>query len=265
MRRSETRQRIRLAADAEGRLLGLAHEDRVSNLPEESFSEPTAQATPLPLRRRASRRYVHEVARVDLTCAGSVRAPGEAVGMLALEMRHGRAGPQRSASTRSSFACRNIPERHPESGIPYSARSFVQCLREGAERFGWSERRAEPASRREGEWWIGMGVAAAARTNILVRIARARDAGTGRHRPGRDRHDRHRHRHLRHPAPDRGRDARAVGRARRGVLGRHRPARRAGIGRLLGRVVLGLLGVPRPCQGIRRDAWPSAWAARPKT
>ncbi len=165
MRRSETRQRVRLAADAEGRLTGLAHEDRVSNLPGESFSEPTAQATHF-LYGGEHRRYVHEVARVHRTCAGSVRAPGEAVGMLALES----AMDELARALRMDpieLRLRNIPERHPESGIPYSARSLARCLREGAERFGWSERRAEPASRREGEWWVGMGVAAAARTNIL--------------------------------------------------------------------------------------------------
>ena len=165
MRRTETRQRVRLAADAEGRLTALAHEDRVSNLPGESFSEPTAQATHF-LYGGANRRYTHEVARIHRTCAGSVRAPGEAVGMLALEC----AMDELAHALRLDpveLRLRNIPETHPESGIPYSARSFAECLTQGAERFGWSERRAEPASRREGEWWIGMGVSAAARTNIL--------------------------------------------------------------------------------------------------
>ena len=165
MRRSETRQRVRLAADAEGRLTGLAHEDRVSNLPGETFSEPTAQATHF-LYGGENRRYVHEVARVHRTCAGSVRAPGEAVGMLALESAMDELAHKLGLDP-IELRLRNIPERHPEKDIPYSARSLAQCLSEGAKRFGWSERRAEPASRREGEWWVGLGVAVAARTNIL--------------------------------------------------------------------------------------------------
>ncbi|MEM7567119.1 MAG: molybdopterin cofactor-binding domain-containing protein, partial [Pseudomonadota bacterium] len=83
MRRTETRQRVRLAVDAGGKLTALAHEARVSNLQDEGFSEPVAAATHF-LYAGENRAYVHEIARVNLTCAGSVRAPGEAVGMLAL-------------------------------------------------------------------------------------------------------------------------------------------------------------------------------------
>ena len=166
MRRSETRQRIRLGADAEGRITALAHEDRVSNLPDESFSEPVAQATHF-LYGGANRRYAKEVARIHRTCAGSVRAPGEAVGMLALESAMDELA-QAAGLDPIELRLRNIPERHPEKDIPYSAHSLARCLIEGADRFGWSERRPEPASRREGEWWVGMGVAAAARTNLLA-------------------------------------------------------------------------------------------------
>ena len=84
MRRSETWQRIRLACDAAARLTGIGHETLVSNLPGESFSEPVAQATHF-LYGGGNRRVVHGVARVHRTCAGSVRAPGEAVGVTTLE------------------------------------------------------------------------------------------------------------------------------------------------------------------------------------
>ncbi|KAK0350455.1 hypothetical protein LTR94_028963, partial [Friedmanniomyces endolithicus] len=40
MRRSETRQRVRLAADDQGRLSGFGHEAWVTNLPGEKFAEP---------------------------------------------------------------------------------------------------------------------------------------------------------------------------------------------------------------------------------
>src|SRR5439155_8737484 len=52
---------------------------------------------------------------------------------------------------------RNEPEVHPESGREWSSRNLVACLRAGAERFGWAPR--EP--RRDGDWQIGTGVAAA--------------------------------------------------------------------------------------------------------
>ena len=165
MRRSETRQRIRLGADAEGRLTALAQEDRVSNLPGEVFSEPVAQGTHM-LYGGAARRLTHEVARVNRTCAGSVRAPGEAVGLLATEGAMDELA-EAAGIDPVELRLRNIPEEHPETGVPYSERALARCLREGAEAFGWADRPAM-ASRREGEWWIGMGMASAVRKNMLI-------------------------------------------------------------------------------------------------
>lgn len=158
--RTSTRQRVRLAADVHGRLTGIGHEDRVYHLPGEVFSEPTAQSTHF-LYAGANRRLGQEVARLNRACTGSVRAPGEAVGMLALESAMDELA---RALDMDPIALRlaNIPERHPETGTPYSARRFADCLTEGAKDFGWS-----PGARREGEWLIGQGMAAAARVNMV--------------------------------------------------------------------------------------------------
>ena len=166
MRRSETRQRVRLAADAEGRLTGLEHDSRVSSLFDESFSEPVQQATHF-LYGGENRRYVSEIVRLNRTCAGSVRAPGEAVGMLALENALDELAEKLDMDP-VELRLRNIPDRHPEEDIPYSAHGLGQCLREGAERFGWKDRNAKPRQRREGEWLVGVGMATAARTNSLM-------------------------------------------------------------------------------------------------
>jgi xanthine dehydrogenase YagR molybdenum-binding subunit len=54
---------------------------------------------------------------------------------------------------------RNDPDVDPETGNRFSSRNLVACLREGAERFGWSSRDPKPGSRREGRWLVGTGVA----------------------------------------------------------------------------------------------------------
>ncbi len=165
MRRSETRQRLRLAADSEGRLTAIDHHASVSNLPGEAFSEPVAMATHF-LYAGKNRKYSHEIARIHRTCSGSMRAPGEAVGMLALENAMDELA-HTSGIDPVELRLRNIPEVHPENGKEYSSRRFADCLRDGAERFGWSARNATPGQVREGEWLIGLGVASAARGNIL--------------------------------------------------------------------------------------------------
>jgi xanthine dehydrogenase YagR molybdenum-binding subunit len=76
---------------------------------------------------------------------------------------------------------RNEPAVDPESGNPFSTRNLVACLRDGAERFGWSKRDPEPASRRDGRWLTGMGVAAStypARRAPSTAHGRAEDDGT---------------------------------------------------------------------------------------
>jgi xanthine dehydrogenase YagR molybdenum-binding subunit len=53
----------------------------------------------------------------------------------------------------------------------FSQRRLIDCLRTGAERFGWNARSAEPGKRRDGQWLIGMGVAAAFRNNLVMKSA----------------------------------------------------------------------------------------------
>lgn len=165
-RRSETRQRIRLAADDTGRLIGLGHEALVSNLPGESFAEPVTQASQFAYA--AAHRVVGErLARVHRPAAGSVRAPGEAVGVTVFECAMDELA-QVTGLDPIDLRLRNIPDMDPTSGIPFSSHMLAQTLNDGAERFGWNNRDAAPRARREGEWWIGTGMAAAFRVNVMM-------------------------------------------------------------------------------------------------
>ena len=164
-RRSESRQRIRLSCDASGRMTGVGHESWVSNLPAESFSEPVTQATPFTYDGE-NREIGHHVGRLNITCAGSMRAPGEAIGVPVTEAAMDELA-QAAGIDPVEFRLRNIPEKDPSSGRPFSSNRLADCLTRGAESFGWKDRR-ENGARREGEWLIGMGVASAIRVNMLV-------------------------------------------------------------------------------------------------
>jgi xanthine dehydrogenase YagR molybdenum-binding subunit len=100
---------VRLAADAGGRLIGLGHEALVSNLPGEKFAEPVTQATEF-LYGGENRLLKVEVARISRLTAGSVRAPGEAVGMQVLEAAMDELA-EKSASIRSNCASATCPPR----------------------------------------------------------------------------------------------------------------------------------------------------------
>ena len=165
MRRTETRQRIRLAADANGRLDGIGHEVLVSQLPNESFSEPVTEATPF-LYRGENRVIGHHIARVNRTCAGSVRAPGEAVGITVLENAMDELA-HAAGIDPVELRKRNIPERDPTKDIPFSSHKLAEALDDGARRFGWDRRDPRPGAVRDGDWLIGMGMASAVRVNDL--------------------------------------------------------------------------------------------------
>ncbi len=181
MRRSESAQRFRFAADSEGTLSGFGHEARVSNLPQESFAEPVLQSSDF-LYKGENRLLELEVARIHRMTAGSVRAPGEAIGMPALEIAMDMLA-EKAGVDPVELRIRNIPDKHPANGKPFSSHKLEEALRQGAEAFGWDGANRAPRQTRDGEWWIGTGMASAARVHNVskaqVRVVLAAD-GTAR-------------------------------------------------------------------------------------
>ena len=177
LRRTETAQRVRFGADKDGKIRAISHDDRVSNIEGEGFAEPVTQASQF-LYGADGLSFTQTLARISRAPTGSVRAPGEAVGMLAFEAAMDELA-EKLGICPVELRLKNLPETHPMTGQPYSARRLADCLKDGAERFGWADRGA-PRSRREGDWLIGMGVASAARSNTLVPSAtRVRLKGDG--------------------------------------------------------------------------------------
>lgn len=165
--RPATIQRIRIGASRDGIIDAIAHESVSGNLPGGS-AEGAAMQTRL-LYRGAHRRTSHRFTPLDLPEGNAMRAPGEAVGMLALEVAMDELAEQCGLDP-VELRIRNDVQYDPEIGPsrPFSSRKLVECLREGAERFGWSKRNAKPGQVRDGRWLIGMGMAAAFRNNLVA-------------------------------------------------------------------------------------------------
>ena len=159
--RPETLQRIRLGTDADGRIQAIAHEAWSSNNPGETTFEPAAVAT-RSLYAGANRRTVHRLVPLDIPVGCSMRAPGEAVGLLALESAMDELAEQVGIDP-IELRVRNEPAVDPETGLPYSSRQLIPAMREGARRFGWERRNPKPGQVRDGRWLVGMGMAAGTR------------------------------------------------------------------------------------------------------
>ena len=165
VRRSNTEQRVRLAATGNGALTAIGQESLVSNQPGEDFFEPVGIGTHM-IYAGQNRLITHDQVPLNLVLSGSMRAPGEAVGMIGLECAMDELAEKLELDP---VALRKINDASldPEKGVPFSSRSLSQALDEGAARFGW-ENRTAPGTQRDGEWLIGMGVASAVRGNMLM-------------------------------------------------------------------------------------------------
>ncbi|MBU1587175.1 MAG: xanthine dehydrogenase family protein molybdopterin-binding subunit [Actinobacteria bacterium] len=155
--RTPTISRVRLASDSEGRLTAVAHEalGQVSAIQE--FTEQTAVPT-RHMYAAPHRLTTHRVVALNMPSPSYMRGPGETPGLYALESAMDELAVALSIDP-IELRVRNEPGVDPESGLAFSSRNLVGCLRRGAERFGWADRDPRPAVRREGRWLIGTGVA----------------------------------------------------------------------------------------------------------
>jgi xanthine dehydrogenase YagR molybdenum-binding subunit len=168
--RSDTIQRLRLGTDRDGRILAIGHDVFSGNLPSEQTYEGAALQTRT-LYAGPNRLTRHRLARLDIPVASSMRAPGEAVGLMALECAMDELAEKLNLDP-IELRLRNEPSEDPEKHIPYSSRHLIACMQEGARRFGWDKRNAKPGQVRDGRWLVGMGMAAATRGNPL-RLSKA--------------------------------------------------------------------------------------------
>lgn len=165
--RPATLQRIRLGATAEGTLTAIGHESWSGNLPGGSPEEAVQQTKLLyaGAHRLAGLRLTH----LDLPEGNAMRAPGETPGLMALEIAMDEMA-EKLGLDPIEFRIRNDTQVDPANAErPFSQRQLVQCLRTGAERFGWEKRNARPGTQRDGRWLVGMGVAAGFRNNLVMK------------------------------------------------------------------------------------------------
>ena len=190
--RPETRQRVRLGATRDGRLVAIDHEATSTLSAEDVNVEPITLTTTAAYASPNLATHDRQV-RLNIPTPAAMRGPGATEGHFALES----ALDELSYSLRLDpieLRLRNYAEVHPQSGLPWSSNALRECYRVGAERFGWNERTHEIGSMRDGNWLIGYGMAAVvyhwyqARCQAKLSISRdgrahvrsaATDIGTG--------------------------------------------------------------------------------------
>lgn len=155
--RTLTEQRVAIGAQPDGGFDALIHAGLSVMTPHNNMPEPVILGTRAGYAARTMALKV-EVARMNMLANTFMRAPGEAVGTFALESAIDELAVELGMDP-IALRLRNEPEQDPVSGLPFSSRHIAEAWRQGAEAFGWSARTATPATRREGEWLVGMGCA----------------------------------------------------------------------------------------------------------
>ena len=195
--RAATIQRIRIGASRDGKITAIGHECWSGDL-EDGAPEAGAIQTRA-LYAGEHRMTENRLAVLDLPEASSMRAPGEAPGLAALEiamdemaeklgmdpvefrvLNDTQVVPDNPTPPPAEGEKAKEPPPKPNPNPPFSQRQLVKCLRDGAQRFGWEKRNAKPGKVRDGRWLVGMGVAVAFRNNLLMKsAARVRLDGKG--------------------------------------------------------------------------------------
>ncbi|QNE32199.1 xanthine dehydrogenase family protein molybdopterin-binding subunit [Sphingomonas sp. NBWT7] len=167
--RPATIQHVRLGATKDGKLTAIAHNSISGNLPK---GDPETAVSQTKLLYAAPNRETYlKLAVLDLPEGNAMRAPGEAPGLMVLEMAMDELAeklgmdPVQLRIVNDTMVDPEKPER------PFSQRHLIECLRTGADRFGWSRRNAKPAQVRDGRWLVGMGMAVGFRNSMVMKSA----------------------------------------------------------------------------------------------
>ncbi|MFN3673618.1 MAG: xanthine dehydrogenase family protein molybdopterin-binding subunit, partial [Bosea sp. (in: a-proteobacteria)] len=170
--RPETINQLSLGASEDGKLQSIQHHALAATSRFEDHQEVVVNWSGL-LYPAENVDLSYELAKLDTYSPGDMRAPGAPLGVFALESAMDELAVA-SGIDPVELRLRNYAERDENDDKPFTSKELRACYREGAERFGWSRRTAQPGSMREGRELIGWGMASGVwEANMMKTSARA--------------------------------------------------------------------------------------------
>ena len=159
--RQHNEQKMRLGAKKDGTLTALAHETLSHTSTYEQYQESCGTVSKM-LYQVPNNLVTHRLIPMNIQTPFAMRAPGEATGSFALESAIDELAWKLKMDP-IEFRIKNDTQTDPSNGKPFSSRLLVECLRIGADKFGWDQRAMEPRKKTQGNWMIGYGVSGASR------------------------------------------------------------------------------------------------------
>jgi xanthine dehydrogenase YagR molybdenum-binding subunit len=152
-----TQQRIRLGATAEGKLVSLQQDYLNQTSILDDYEEECAEATPH-MYSTANLRVTSALCRRNMGTPTAMRGPGAVPGLFALESAMDELAVALKMDP-VQLRLKNEPDHDEGNGLPFSSRHLTECIRQGAEKFGWSRRTPEIGSMRRDGRVLGWGMA----------------------------------------------------------------------------------------------------------
>lgn len=159
--RGNSYQSISLSCDANGKLGQISHKSAMPRAKGYQFAEATGAVARVTYDAEEIV-STHRVKDVDLPLIDSTRSPGDAIGSLAFESAIDELA-EKAGLDPLAFRLCNMPEVHPVSKTRFTSHRLADCLRQGAEKFGWGNK-----PQASGDILYGHGVASAMRINMLT-------------------------------------------------------------------------------------------------
>lgn len=155
--RPQSLQEVTLATDAQGKLIGITHKTTSQTSDFEAFAEGISGVSKI-FYACPNLTTAMNMIQLNVNTPLWMRAPGEATGAFALETAMDEMAEKLNLDP-IQFRLLNFAETHPENSRPWSSNFLKECYETGAKRFGWNKRNPLPRSNRQGEYWVGHGMA----------------------------------------------------------------------------------------------------------
>jgi xanthine dehydrogenase YagR molybdenum-binding subunit len=149
---------LRLGSDRRGRLSASVHDVRAETSSYETHSEGVLEPGRM-LYSTPNVRQVYAHVPLDVNTPTFMRGPGYSSGAYPVESAMDELAHELGLDP-IQLRLRNEPAGDESTGLPFSTRRLRDCYRVGAREFGWHRRKPKPRSTRDGDWLVGMGMAA---------------------------------------------------------------------------------------------------------
>jgi xanthine dehydrogenase YagR molybdenum-binding subunit len=154
--RPATRQRVRMGATQDGKLVSINHDVLQETSMVDNYVERCTDPTPM-LYSCPNVSAIQHLVQLNVGTPTPMRGPGTTPGLFAIESAMDELAVKLNMDP-LELRLRNYAEQDEGANRPWSSKHLRECYQQGAERFGWSKRNPKVASMRNGDKILGWGM-----------------------------------------------------------------------------------------------------------